>query len=234
MKVLFFRPESDGEDTYNFNTAINGIEIINIPLFKVECIQYNLPEDVEMFDALAFTSRNAVRCFKDVNLIKDLKVYAIGDETAISIKERFGICPIVPKKFTSMELAEKILRDGVRTLIAVRSKLANNDMRKTLENKIRYIEVYDYDLSTIYNNIELAGKLISNCEVDGIAITSSSIARVIAKYINKECMTKIFSIGPVTSRVLIEIVGEAKIIESKTHSISGILETIVKVMGNNG
>ncbi|TRM73252.1 uroporphyrinogen III synthase, partial [Sulfolobus sp. E5] len=41
MKVLFFRPESDGEDTYNFNTTINGIEIINIPLFKVECIQYN-------------------------------------------------------------------------------------------------------------------------------------------------------------------------------------------------
>lgn len=236
MRVLFFRPEEMTQSFKDYLGLLSNqkLEIINIPLFKIKCIKYTLPNNIDEYEAIAFTSQNSVLCFTHINEIKNHKIYAIGDETSELLRNVFNINPIIPKQFTSIELAKKLLEDRVTSVIAIRSKRASDDMKKLLENRIRYIEIYDYDIEIIEENIEKARNLIENCKIDGIAITSSLIAKIVGKYINNSCNIKIFSIGPLTTRALMETVNGVKIIESKTHSIKGILETIIMEMKSNG
>ncbi|MEM3515865.1 MAG: uroporphyrinogen-III synthase [Saccharolobus sp.] len=235
MKVLFLRPESLSEfDPIGYLTLIpKNLEIINIPLFKIKCLPYTLP-DIKTYEAVAFTSQNAIICFKHMNMIKSHKIYAIGDETADILRRLYNINPIIPDVFTSIALAKKILMDNINSIISIRSKKASNDMEKILKDKIRYDEIHVYDVDVIDENVSKVRYLLENCKIDALALTSSYIAKLVAQYINPECKMKIFSIGPVTTRAITEIKSGIKIIESKTHSIKGIIESILLEMRGNG
>ncbi|PVU77915.1 uroporphyrinogen III synthase [Sulfolobus islandicus] len=234
MRILFLRP--DNEDT-ELNEKLmllqkNGIEVLNIPIFKIKCIPYSLPN--YDYEALAFTSRNSVICFKEHFLIKNRKIYTIGEETSELLMRMYNTNPITPEKFTSVELARRILEDKVNSVLSIRSKKASEDMKNLLNGKIKYDEIYVYDSEIIGDNINKVSKILAKCEVDAIAFTSSLMARLIGPYISRKCKIIVYSIGPITTETLKRVNNEVKIIESKTHSIKGIIETILVEIKRNG
>ncbi|AAK40530.1 uroporphyrinogen-III synthase [Saccharolobus solfataricus] len=235
MRVLFLRPDNE-DNELNEKLMIlrkNGIEVLNIPIFKIKCVSYSLP--TYDYEALAFTSRNSVICFKDRTLIKNVhKIYAIGEETAELLMKMYNVNPITPERFTSIELAKRILEDKVNSILSIRSRKASEDMRNILNGKIKYDEIYVYDSEIIRDNINEISKILTECEVDAIAFTSSLMAKLIGPFIRGKCNIIIFSIGPMTTETLKRVNNKVKIIESKTHSIKGIIETILVEMKRNG
>ncbi|QGA67835.1 uroporphyrinogen-III synthase [Sulfolobus sp. E11-6] len=230
MRVLFLRPDNEDVELNEKLMILqkNGIEVLNIPIFKIKCIPYSIPN--YDYEALAFTSRNSVICFKEHYLLKNHKIYAIGEETSELLIKMYEINPITPGKFTSVELAKRILEDKISSVLGIRSKKASEDMRNLLTSKIKYDEIYVYDSEIIRDNVDRVLEILAKCEVDTIAFTSSLMARLIGPYIGRECKIIVYSIGPMTTETLKRVNNEVKIIESKTHSIKGIIETILVEM----
>lgn len=216
MKVLLFSPSLD-KYIYNKN-----IEIINIPIFKIRCVPYK--KDFENYEAIAFTSKNAVKCFNDWDKVRYKKIFAIGKPTSDLIKEK-GFNSIYPNKYDSIHLSNLILESGIKSIVAFRSSRASSDMRSILSNKITYMEIYNYETTIIKENVEKAKEELKKCNVDIVALTSSEIARTIASFLNN-CY-KIISIGPMTTKTISLLRPDLKVIESEEHDFWGILRKVL-------
>ncbi|EZQ03802.1 uroporphyrinogen III synthase [Candidatus Acidianus copahuensis] len=215
MKVLFFRSEP-----VNIS-GLPSIEIINVPIFTPFCVDYSI--ELDNFESVAFTSKNAIRCCKDINRIKSMKVFSIGPATASEL-QKHGIESIIPDKFDSENLGKTIINYGVKSLVSFRSKKANDTLRNILSDKIKYEEIYNYDIILNEEMLKKAKEFL-DCNVDVVVLTSSEIARVTSPYL-KKCY-KIISIGPVTSSTLKKNRPDLEIIDSKKYDLEGIIEILV-------
>jgi uroporphyrinogen-III synthase len=210
-RVISFRPEgkSLGE--------VEGFHIINIPIERTLCVNVG-PIDVKQFEAIVFMSEKSVECFT-MNRMPE-KVYAIGSETALLLKAK-GIVPIVPETYDSKSLADRILKDGISSLLVIRSNKGNSYLREKLQGEIKYKEVNSYIIENDEKGVEKAKEYLESCWADYIIFTSSETAKVLSKYLSDRCNYIVISIGPFTTEA-IERKKEVKIIESKEHSIAGI------------
>lgn len=226
MRVLFLRPE--GED---IDSNVYDIEILKLDIFRVSCVDY---EDVNLseYEAIAFTSKNSVRCLKQsdrktiLSNFHNLTIYAIGYSTALEIKRQLDekLDVKYPSSFTSEELANLIIKDKVKSCISFRSSNANSLMKEKLNNAgIKYKEIYDYKLDINYEAVEVAKKLLKECKVDVVVFTNSLAAKLLKSSLN-DCV-KIVSIGPVTSKEL----SGYNFIEAIRHDIPGVLEILRKL-----
>ncbi|BBG24545.1 uroporphyrinogen-III synthase [Sulfuracidifex tepidarius] len=212
--VLAFRPDD------KTIPPINGYEIINISVERTYCNEIN-NINITGYEAIAFMSERATVCF-NFEIPASMKVYAVGPETA-SILKRKGVEPTIPRTFDSRSLAEKVLEDGVKSLIVVRSDKGNEYLRNYLSSKIIYKEIYSYTVRVDDENLEKAKKQLEECVPDIIVLTSAGITKLVSKYISPDCNYSVISIGPFTTEALRK---EVKIIESKEHSIEGIMKLL--------
>jgi uroporphyrinogen-III synthase len=212
--VLSFRPDDKTIPT------LDGYHMINIPIERTFCSDIT-NVDVSSYQAIAFMSEKAVNCFK-LEIPDSAKVYAVGPETASVLRSR-GIDPILPETFDSGSLAEKIIKDNIKSLIVIRSDKGNDYLKNALWNRIIYSEVHAYRIEIDQTNLERAKKELQQCNADIVVLTSAEIARAVSNYISQECNYLIISIGPFTTKALRK---EVKIIESKEHSIEGIMKLL--------
>jgi len=212
MKVLFLRPEgSFVPKTSNF---------IHLEIVKPVCIPYMA--DFNDIDAIGFTSVNAVECFKDFDKIQGKKIFSVGISTAEALRKRGFASVEIPEDYTVSNLV-KIIKEKSKNPILVRSLIA---IDKTLDIK----QIADYKLEVNQEKLIEAKRMIENCEVDLIVLTSSFIASLVKDYI-KDC-EKVISIGPSTTKAL----KDKKIIiyEAKEHDMRGILNLLKELGIYNG
>ena len=84
--VLVLRPEPGASATAEKARAL-GLEALAIPLFEIEPVAWRAP-DAGSFDGLLLTSANAMRRGGDeLNELRGLPVYAVGEATAEAARE---------------------------------------------------------------------------------------------------------------------------------------------------
>jgi len=85
-RVVVLRPEPGASETVA-RAAERGLDAVSVPLFRIEPIEWPTP-DASQFDALLFTSANAVR-FGGPGLaaLRELPVHAVGEATAAAARE---------------------------------------------------------------------------------------------------------------------------------------------------
>ena len=83
--------------------------IKNVPLFSIKKTEYSL-EDLD-FKNIIFQSSAAVKCFKELNILKDKKVFAMGGGTKETLEKK-GISCFYPKSGGSGELL-KIIKENL-------------------------------------------------------------------------------------------------------------------------
>ncbi|BCS92196.1 uroporphyrinogen-III synthase [Metallosphaera javensis (ex Sakai et al. 2022)] len=216
MRVLYLRPEGSSLP------EIPGFEVLNVSIFSVKCLEYN--DSYLGSEGIAFTSVNAVKCFKDFNRIGNKRIFSIGPGTAEELRKH-GFESTYPTRYTSRDLALLILGSGVREVTAFRSLKASDDMGKLLVS-ISYHEVYNYDLILDNGKLNQVRELLSTCSVDVVVLTSSLIAKSVANFI-RDCH-RVVTIGPMTSASLKTLRPDLSFIESDESTIEGT----VKVMKN--
>lgn len=85
-RLVILRPEPGASATAERARAM-GLEPLTMPLFKVEPVEWAIP-DSEEYDALLLTSANAVRLAGDrLRKLRRLPVYAVGEATAAVAQE---------------------------------------------------------------------------------------------------------------------------------------------------
>lgn len=221
MRVLYLRPEGRSVP------RLEGIEVLNIDLFSPQCLEYD--DSWRVAEGLAFTSVNAVRCFRNFQEVKERKVFAVGPSTAKELQKR-GIYASYPEKYTTEALAHLMARSNLHKLASFRSKEASSVMKEILK-EFNYIEIYNYKLNLNEKALSEAKSLIEECRVDVVVLTSSSIAKVIANFL-KDCHT-VITIGPMTSASLNSLRPDIKFIESDQSDLEGTARMILKLRRQN-
>ncbi|MCH1770977.1 MULTISPECIES: uroporphyrinogen-III synthase [Metallosphaera] len=219
MRVLYLRPEGSSLP------ELPGFSILNVSIFSVKCLEYD--NSYLKSDGVAFTSVNAVRCFKDFDSIRGKSIFSIGPGTAEELRKH-GFESTYPERYTSKDLALLILRSGVREVSAFRSLKASDDMRRILVS-ILYHEVYDYDLILDQEKLNQVKELLTTCSVDVVVLTSSLIAKSVANFI-RDCH-KVVTIGPMTSTSLKTLRPDLSFTESDESTIDGTVKVLKSLKG---
>ena len=224
----------------------NGGNPIEIPTIKIKPIENNTDLENEIkkikeYTYIIFSSKNAAEIFfnkideigYDSRILYNIKICAVGEETAKYIKSRGIISDIVPQKYIAEELYN-LLKDKLNNkdkILIPRSKNARDFLVKKLSEKCIVKEIDTYE--TIIDNSRKKDilEIIEDNEICYITFTSSSTVKNFIEIVGKENInklnnTKIISIGDITSKT-IEENGLKVYKQSRESTISSMMETII-------
>lgn len=201
-----------------------GGNAIEIPTIKIQKIEDNKDLENEInkikeYTYIIFSSKNAVDIFfdkldemgYDCRSLYNIKICAVGTETAKAMKSKGIIADIVPKQFIAEGLYEElkdIISENDKILIP-RAKNARDFLVNKLGKKCFVKEVITYESVIDSDKKDMALEVIDNKEVDYITFASSSTVRNFITLIGEENIEKLYdkkiiSIGPITSKTIKE------------------------------
>ncbi|PIQ89563.1 MAG: uroporphyrinogen-III C-methyltransferase [Candidatus Omnitrophica bacterium CG11_big_fil_rev_8_21_14_0_20_42_13] len=199
----------------------------------------------EKYDWVFFTSQNGVyefaeildRIKKDTRLLSQVKICAIGSETAKSLN-KIGIKPdYVPNRFYAEEIIKHFESARFRNLRALilRAKKARDVLPQGLRDAGMLVKIIDLYDTCIDEEAKSLVKKAFGEKVDWVTFTSSSTVENFIKllgndYRKKLIKVKLASIGPITSQALRRF-GLKPHAEAKVYTIDGLIEAIVKSRG---
>ncbi len=188
------------------------------------------------FDGIVLSSPRAVRAiYKDAekynildnikNIGKKLRIYSIGPSTSAVAARLLGWSSVIPQQYTVVELARTVSYSDVSRVLGLRSPNANRALQEILlDNGKVYLEHYVYHTRVVNENI----KKLYNSIFDCIAVTSSSIARLVKRI---GLRGKILSIGPETTRTLASM-GLDPICTAGEYTLKGLIQCAEKYCKN--
>lgn len=218
---------------------------IEVPTIKIQKIEDNKELEIEInkiknYTYIIFSSKNAVDIFfdklndmgYDARALYNIKICAVGGETAKAIKSRGIIADIVPQKYVAEELYEElkeIVNKNDKILIP-RAKNARDFLVNKL-SEICYIkEVITYESIIDYDKKNLALEVINDEKVEYITFSSSSTVKNFITLIGEDNIEKlenkkIVSIGPITSKTIKDF-GLEVYKEAEAATIDSIIDSI--------
>jgi len=185
-----------------------------------------------------FTSPNGVEIFfselaklnKDARVFGPAKIAAIGSETAASLAHCGLKADFVPAEFTSKDLAKGLTEStnlrGQKILL-LRSRLASDDLPQLLENAgavVDNVPVYTHEKNLC--DLKRLSEMLTEKKVRWITFASPFACTCFFEQIPvdfvKSGNARVASIGPVTSKKLVEL-GVKVDIEASEHTIDGLI-----------
>ena len=222
-----------------------GARVIEAPAIKIVPPEDYTPldkaiENIKTYKWLVLTSANGVTAFfdrldnagLDSRSLSELKIAAIGGETAKALKNYGITADIVPPAFKAEELAESLASElsvGDKVLLA-RARVAREVLPESLRALGASVDVVTaYETIAALENREELLAALQNGEVDLVTFTSSSTVTNLLESLgeHKELINKIpaAAIGPVTADTCRQNNLEPAIIAEK-FTIAGLTDAI--------
>lgn len=213
-----------------------GGNILKLNYMEINPLYENISlVDFSKYTHMVFTSTNGIDIFFqylkdnhiDIRNTLNKKFATVGSSTAESLS-KYGIyADIIPKKFTSMELAKTIvehctINDNYLILRAVNGSNILTDILK--ENGIKHDDIKIYDISC--NNEKLSQDVST---LDYIIFGSSMGVKEFFKYKTLSSSTKIIAIGELCKSTLDSFNLDNKIYMADTYNIDGIIDKILSI-----
>lgn len=169
-----------------------GAEVVEMPTIKVAPLKDKSKldgaiEDVSGYDIVVFTSANGVKYFfmrmKQLGRVikgRKVKVVAVGPKTDSALKRRKIKAESCPKNFTGMDLAEKLIGEGVKgkKILLPRADIASGDLPAALRKAVAKVDdIAAYRTVPDDSDCRSALRLLSLGKVDCITFTSASTVR---------------------------------------------------------
>ncbi|MER3524113.1 MAG: hypothetical protein C4326_08610 [Ignavibacteria bacterium] len=229
-----------------------GAVAVVIPMIRIiDPERWEACDDVlrsaDSFDAVAFTSANAVRQFFERARALGVgsetwakkKLYAVGEQTANEIQRRSLAVEPLPESYSAGALAAAMRQTDVRGLRIVLPKgnLGSEELTQALKEMgadVRPIEVYRNAPPEPSALEEVRQRVLKN-EFDVITFFSPSAAKHFARAVQPALVNrgkaKIAVIGP-TTRLAVRRMGFPVDIEAKTSTAVGLVEAIEEYFGS--
>lgn len=201
-----------------------GLQVVVNPVIRIEFSSdtRELAEQISQadYDAIAFTSQNAVRAFSDILWkekvkIPQVKFFAIGDTTARHLK-LLEVEPLVPKNNDALELADLILKDtNIKTVLFPCAEHHLEDLPEWLRRqKIQVRELICYSTILLKNKIDMDG-------IEGIVFMSPSAVKSFFSANKELSPVPCFAIGRTTAEELKRLVPNPVLVADRpdVHSV---------------
>lgn len=245
-RVLVTRPAQQSAD------LVRKLEELGAIVHALPAVRVGEPADWGPVDAalarlgdyqwLVFTSVNGVHAFVrrlrttelDLRALGHIRLAAIGPATADALRTYYLKPDLVPQEYRSESLvaalAERVA--GQRVLLA-RADRGRELLREELARIASVDQVAVYSQEDVPAADGAVLDLLRNGEMDYIILTSSNIARSLARLLAPEAhaairdgRVRVVSISPVTSAAVREL-GWPVAAEARVYTMEGVLEVLV-------
>ena len=204
-----------------------GLHVVVEPMIRIEFLTETSGATAEIearnFDAIAFTSPNAVKAFSDILWKEKIKVpqvkfFAIGDTTARHLK-LLDVEVQVPQKNDAVQLAELILKNKCKKILFPCAEHHLEDLPQWL--RMQHVDVQEL---IVYRTI-LLKKKVDLQHVQGVVFMSPSAVKSFFSANKLPEAVPVFVIGKTTAAELQKkFTGE--IIISDKPDIGSIFEKV--------
>lgn len=179
---------------------LSNVEIEHIPFIKVEPEKLNLEDKKMLHDASfktwIFTSKNGVKQLlnniEDVSVLKDKVIYALGEKTAVLLKEKADDV-VIPQDFNMKSLAKTLISNKIDGEVLVFSgRLRKPDLINVLKrNEVEFKEIFLYKTILMPHKVKMA-------DFDGVVFFSPSGAQSFFQNNRLKANHAVFCIGSTT------------------------------------
>lgn len=249
QRVLIARPRHQAADLIQQLADLGAVPLL-LPTVEIGPPADWSPVDaaiaeLKSYDWLVFTSVNGVQAFLgrllerggDVRALGHLQLAAIGPSTAEALRAYHLRADLVPTQFRSEQLAAELKAQvaGKRVLLA-RADRGREILRDELAAvaEVRQVAVYS-QVDAVTADAGIVASLARG-EVDCVLLTSSNIARALARLVDAEGVahlrsgrTRVVSISPVTSAAVAEL-GWPVAAEAREYTIAGMLKALAEMV----
>ena len=220
-------------------TGANICEMSLIAIKEIEIERERLLSEINDSTHILFTSSNGVDIFFeqikrygiDIRSLYNKKICVIGSGSGEALN-KYGVnADFIPSKFDSKSFLDEILQklDKDSKVLMLRAKIGSDVLPKGLKSAgIAFSDIPVYDTLIDYRKKFELNKDIEN--FDYVVVASASGAKALVEMIEdkKELSGKVVSIGPVTTKALVEL-GIENIITAKRYDVEGIIDAIEKL-----
>ncbi len=225
-----------------------GADTIELPVIEIDydsCrlnIKKIIEEDPCRYDWIIFTSVNGVKAFfkeymsvkGDIRELKGIMFGAIGKVTAKEI-EKYGILvDYVPHRYVAEEFIKGFIsryKVKDKNILLIRSDKARDIIESKLSKKGANVNSVTGYKNVIPEGISKKIKDIFSRKVDWLTFTSSSTVEnffnYYKKYISRRVDFKIASIGPITTKRVLDF-GFDVDVEAEKYTIDGLVNSIIR------
>lgn len=221
------------------DTGANICEMSLIAIKEIEIEKEKLLSEINDSTHILFTSSNDVdiffeqikRCGMDIRSLYNKKICVIGSGSGEALN-KYGVnADFIPSKFDSKSFLDEILPklDKDSKVLMFRAKIGSDVLPKGLKSAgIAFSDIPVYDTIIDRRKKFELNKDIEN--FDYVVAASASGAKAIVEMIEDKKMLsgKVVSIGPVTTKALVEL-GIENIITAKRYDVEGIIDAIKKL-----
>ena len=217
-------------------TGANICEMSLIATKEIEIERERLLSEINDATHILFTSSNGVDIFFeqikrygiDIRSLYDKKICVIGSGSGEALN-KYGVnADFIPSKFDSKSFLDEILPklDKDSKVLMLRAKIGSDVLPKGLKSAgIAFSDIPVYDTIIDHRKKFELNKDMEN--FDYVVAASASGAKALVEMIEDKKMLsgKVVSIGPVTTKALVEL-GIENIITAKQYDVEGIIDAI--------
>lgn len=220
-------------------TGANICEMSLIAIKEIEIEREKLLSEINDSTHILFTSSNGVNIFFeqikrygiDIRSLYNKKICVIGSGSGEALN-KYGVnADFIPSKFDSKSFLDEILPklDKDSKVLMFRAKIGSDVLPKGLKSAgIAFSDIPVYDTIIDHRKKFELNKDMEN--FDYVVAASASGAKALVEMIEDKKMLsgKVVSIGPVTTKALVEL-GIENIITAKRYDVEGIIDAIKKL-----
>ena len=220
-------------------TGANICEMSLIAIKEIEIEKERLLSEINDATHILFTSSNGVDIFFeqikrygiDIRSLYNKKICVIGSGSGEALN-KYGVnVDFIPSKFDSKSFLNEILPklDKDSKVLMLRAKIGSDVLPKGLKSAgIAFSDIPVYDTIIDHRKKFELNKDMEN--FDYVVAASASGAKALVEMIEDKKMLsgKVVSIGPVTTKALVEL-GIENIITAKRYDVEGIIDAIEKL-----
>jgi len=220
-------------------TGANICEMSLIAIKEIEIEKEKLLSEINDSTHILFTSSNGVDIFFeqikrygiDIRSLYNKKICVIGSGSGEALN-KYGVnADFIPSKFDSKSFLDEILPklDKDSKVLMLRAKIGSDVLLKGLKSAgIAFSDIPVYDTIIDHRKKFELNKDMEN--FDYVVAASASGAKALVEMIEDKKMLsgKVVSIGPVTTKALVEL-GIENIITAKQYDVEGIIDAIKKL-----
>ena len=246
-RIVVTRPRSQASELARRLSEL-GAEVIEFPTIAIEPPLDYAPmdraiEQLHEYHWLFFTSVNGVQSFfnrlrqlgKESQAIEQLKVVAIGPETASRLEGEGVHAYLVPAKYQAEGILEGLNPAEIRgrRILIPRAAKAREILPNTLRQWGAFVDVVQAYETVLPQEHQLGMHELSHKQIDVITFTSSSTVVNFLRLLEGEDPVRILQgvmigcIGPITAQTAIDSGLSVDIISSE-FTIPGLVDAIVK------
>ena len=221
------------------DTGANICEMSLIAIKDTEIEKERLLSEINDSTHILFTSSNGVDIFFeqikrygiDIRSLYNKKICVIGSGSGEALN-KYGVnADFIPSKFDSKSFLDEILPklDKDSKVLMLRAKIGSDVLPKGLKSAgIVFSDIPVYDTIIDHRKKFELNKDMEN--FDYVVAASASGAKALVEMIEDKKMLsgKVVSIGPVTTKALVEL-GIENIITAKRYDVEGIIDAIKKL-----